>query len=106
MALKPALLGFAVAFAVELAVLAALRRILDPDPYGEQLYLVWVIVSCAALSVATALAVSHRAERRFDLSASLGALLLVGASSWILWSAAYIMACSGSQTPFFAVGCD
>ncbi|MDO8611366.1 MAG: hypothetical protein Q7R32_00920 [Dehalococcoidia bacterium] len=98
--------GFAVAFAAELAVLALLRRILDPDPHGEQLYLVWVLVSCAALSVATAQAVSHWASGRFDLGAGLRALVLVVVASWMLWFAAIVMACSEIQTPFFAVGCD
>ena len=106
MALRPGLAGFTVAFAVELAVLALLRPILDPDPHGEQLYLVWVWVSCAALSVATAQAVSQHANRRFDVGAGLRALVLFVVASWMLWFAAIVMTCSEIQMPFFAVGCD
>ena len=100
-----ALAGFALAFAIELMTLAVLRRVLDPDPQGAQPYLAYVFIGCAVVAAGCA-GIAGRGQRRFDVGSAVGASLLLVLASWALWFAAFQMACGGTQTPFFAIGCD
>ena len=100
-----ALAGFAFGFGVELIALAVLRRALDPDPQGAQPYLAYVLIGCAVVAAGCA-GITGRGQRRFDVGSAVGASLLVVFASWALWFAAFLMACGGTQTPFFAIGCD
>ena len=100
-----ALVGFAVGFGVELIALAVLRRALDPDPQGAQPYLAYVLIGCAVVAAGCA-GIMGRGQRRFGIASALGAAVLLVLASWVLWFAAFQMACGGTQTPFFAIGCD
>ena len=98
--------GFAVALAVELAALALLRWLLDPQPHAAQLYIAWVAIGCASLATAVVLATGHSIHGRVNAAAAVGAALLVLLASWVLWFSAYLMACNDWGNPFFNVGCD
>ena len=100
-----ALAGFAFAFAIELIALAVLRRVLDPDAQGAQSYIIWVLIGCIVLSALVAGIADRRAER-FAVGSAAGASLLLLFASWVLWFAAFQMACGGTQTPFFAMSCN
>ena len=98
--------GFSVAFAVELALLAALRPIIDPDAGGAQPYIVWVAVGSAILTAAVAQLTSYRSAHRLSLAALAAAPLATLAASWILWMVAFILACDGVDNPFFNLNCN
>ena len=100
-----ALAGFALAFAIELIALAVLRRVLDPDPQGAQPYLAYVLIGCAVVAAGCA-GIAGRRGQRFDVGSAVGASLLLVFASWVLWFAAFLTACSGTQNPFFAIGCE